>query len=190
MDNIPNRVALWEITLTRSASAILLAGLMVGSALRIALTLASEFPWNDGGMFNVMVHDLVTNRFILPAYTSFNAAHIPFVYPPLPFYLAGLLIAPGGDLVQVQRWLPLLFSILTIPAFYLLSHSVMVDKLETALATSVYAVILPGFDRLLMGGGLTRAQVCSLHCWRCFLCTGCIAMVSWHPPCWQPPAWH
>jgi uncharacterized membrane protein len=157
MNNQTQPADLWKIALARASNAILLAALVTGSALRMALTLASDFPWNDGGMFHAMVGDLLANHFWLPAYTSFNAAKIPFVYPPLPFYLGGALSLLGGDLIQIQRWLPLAFSILTIPAFYLLSRAILEDRLETALATSVFAVILPAFDRLLMGGGLTRA---------------------------------
>jgi len=157
MNNTPAPLSRWDAILERAAGALLVAALVVGSMLRIVLTLGSNFPWNDGGMFNVMVKDLLANHYLLPAYTRFNAAHIPFVYPPLPFYLGALLASLGGDLLQVQRWLPLVFSILTIPAFYLLSRSMLENKLETALATSAFAVLLPGFDRLLMGGGLTRA---------------------------------
>ncbi len=157
MNDASHNEPFWNRKLDSAASVMLLAALITGSALRIAIVLSSKFPWNDGGMFYEMIQDLIANHFSLPGYTSFNAVNIPYVYPPLPFYLGALLSFLGVDLFQILRWMPLVFSILSLPAFYLLSRSILIDRLATILATAAFAVMLTSFDRLLMGGGLTRA---------------------------------
>ncbi len=50
----------------------------------------TDFPLNDGGLFATMIQDLVNNRLLLPASTTYNGLDIPFAYPPLAFYVAAL----------------------------------------------------------------------------------------------------
>lgn len=55
------------------------------------------------------------------------------------------------------HWLPVLFSVLSILAFYVLAQAILKDRVRAALATAFLAVT-PGVYRwLIMGGGLTRA---------------------------------
>ena len=101
--------------------------LTLGIAVRaVPIATGDGFPLNDGGMFYVMVEDLKAAGYALPEYTSYNGGDIPFAYSPLPFYLAaGLSDLGGWDTLDVLRFLPLLFSILTIPAFYLLARAML-----------------------------------------------------------------
>ena len=150
----------------RLGAVLLLAAILLGGALRFALLAASDFPYNDGGMVLVMTEEVLESRGRLPAFTTYNtgpagaraAEAIPFAYPPLPFYLAAL---PAGllglPLLQIQHWLPGLFSLLTIPAFYWLALNLLNQAPRAGFAALVYALALPSFDRVLMGGGLTRA---------------------------------
>jgi hypothetical protein len=139
---------------------IFLGGLaiIIGSALLVVPLLRSDFPLNDGGLFYVMVKDLVANHYRLPYFTSYNDSGIPFVYPPLPIYFTGFLYGVVGvHLIQLLRWLPLIFTILSIPAFGLLSQTILKSRIQSALAMLSFALLLPPFNRLIMGGGLTRA---------------------------------
>jgi hypothetical protein len=132
--------------------------ILLGGALRVVFIARADFPYNDGGLFYTLVNELVANGFRLPAFSAYNATLLPVVYPPLAFYLAGLInFLFGVSVVEIQRWLPLVFSLLTIPAFAWLSLAILSNLEAAALATLAFALLPNSIDRLLMGGGLTRA---------------------------------
>lgn len=124
---------------------------------RLFPALLTGFPLNDGGMFLVMIRDLRLNGFQLPVYTSFNLMDIPYAYPPLGFYIAGLLGSLGISDLELLRWLPILFNLLSIPAFFLLAEALLGDAPRAVLATMIYALAPDSFTWQIMGGGLTRA---------------------------------
>jgi hypothetical protein len=130
---------------------------IVGALVRGGHTLASDFALNDGGLFFVMVRDLQAAGFALPPTTSYNDAGLPYAYPPLGFYVAGLLAAIGPwSLAGLFRWLPLGLSVLTIPAFWLLARAVLASQQPAILATAAFALLPMSFQWAIMGGGLTR----------------------------------
>ncbi len=149
-----------------------LAALIFGSWLRLNPAAMAGFPMNDGGMFYTMIEDLRQNHYSLPTYTTYNNLNIPYTYPPLPFYLAGLLTDIFHiPLLQVLLWLPAVVNIATIPAFYLLSSAILEIRLKAALATLIYALAPVSIDWFLMGGGLTRGMgqlFLILTCWSAY----------------------
>jgi hypothetical protein len=91
---------------------------LIGAYVRLAPVIQAGFPINDGGFFYNMTRDLVQSGFGLPETTTFNHLDIPLAYPPLPFYLAGVIFTLTRiPLLEIVRWLPELFSLLAIPAF-------------------------------------------------------------------------
>lgn len=130
---------------------------LFGSFVRILPGLLTGFPINDGGMFAVMMRDLQTNSFILPSFTSYNFSEIPFAYPPLGFYIGALFKLIGLSEIQVLIWLPMAFTVATIPAFYLLANKLMENRPRAALAAIFFALAPGSYIWLLMGGGLTRS---------------------------------
>ena len=129
----------------------------VGGILRFAPAVLAAFPLNDGGMFLDMIGDLQSNNFQLPLTTSYNASHIPFVYPPFGFYLTGVLSHLFSvPALHLLRWLPPFVSVAIIPTFFWASTVLSGSKLKAIVATSLYA-LSPGIsDWLIMGGGITR----------------------------------
>ena len=143
-------------TLSSGGAAVLAT--LVGALVRCFYVFQSDFPLSDGGMFYVMVKDLQAAHFQLPAFTSYNFSNIPYVYPPLPFYLTAALNSfLKIDLLQLLRFLPLLFSTATIPAFYWLAKQLLKNDLQIGAATFIFALFSPSFTWQLMGGGLTRS---------------------------------
>ncbi len=147
-------------TLTESQ----LAGFLVffasflGLLVRLALPLASSVPLNDGGLFFVMTRDLQANHYVLPVFTSYNDANIPFAYPPLAFYFIGLL----SDLTQIPlldifRLLPAMISAFAIPVIYLLAAEFLPSKISAAFVAFLLAFTPRAFEWLIMGGGITRS---------------------------------
>lgn len=135
---------------------------VLGGFVRTMPVLATPFPVTDGGLFFTMVQDLQANGYRIPEFTSYNAANIPFAYPPYAFYAAGLINDLGVDLLQVFRFFPLFFSVLAIPAFFWLACEILEDRKKALLATFVFALLKPAFKWLIMGGGLTRSPAFTL----------------------------
>ena len=142
---------------SRWSSFFLFTSVLFGTIVRFAPTIISGRPINDGGMFYVMIQDLMSNHFLLPAFTSYNHLNIPFAYPPFTFYVGGLLSLLGIPIVQIIRWIPALVSTLSLPAFYCMASLMMDSRPKAALATLVYALIPRSFSWYVMGGGLSRS---------------------------------
>jgi hypothetical protein len=155
---LPPDVSEGAIPVKRRVFLVGLFATLLGAFVRLAPALASDFPVNDGGLFYVFVQEIQTAHYHLPLYSSYNQAAIPFLYPPLSFYLAGLLSSlTGTSLLDLIRYLPPLVSILTIPAFYLLARKLMKLELAAAAAVVSFALLPTAFDFMVVGGGLPRA---------------------------------
>jgi hypothetical protein len=137
---------------------LLLLALLFGTFVRVLPVAQAGFPLNDGGLFYSMTTDLQKANYALPEVTSYNHLDIPYAYPPLPFYLVAFLLGiTGASLLEIIRWLPVFFSVLTIPAFYLLARALLEDSLKAALATLIFALLPRAYEWVIMGGGVTRS---------------------------------
>jgi hypothetical protein len=137
----------------RHTAIAMLAGLVV----RLSYVVASDFPINDGGLFVVMTRELIDAGFQIPLTTSYNDLGIPFAYPPLGFYVAGLITsATGIDLIDLFRWVPLALSVACVAAFALVADELL-ETTASRAATYAYALVPAGFAWPIMGGGLTRS---------------------------------
>ena len=140
------------------ASLLLLTALLFGGIIRFAAPMTAQGPVNDGGLFLQMTRDLQANHFILPQYTTYNDADIPFAYPPLGFYLAGVIQSISGvSLFDLFTYLPVVFCTIAILAFYCLALEITQDRLKASLAALFYATLPKSFDWFIMGGGTVRA---------------------------------
>lgn len=134
------------------------AAILLGVIVRAARTFAHDFPLNDGGLFYTMVQDLQRAHYQLPAFTTYNAANIPYTYSPFGLYVAALT----NDIARISltnlfRFLPLFVNCLTIVAFFLLARSVLKSRPAVVAAVFAFALIPRSFIWLIMGGGMTRA---------------------------------
>jgi hypothetical protein len=137
---------------------ILLLALLLGGLVRLLPVIMAGFPVNDGGMFLVMTEELKANHYLLPAFTGYNQAGIPFAYPPLGFYLTAWL---SGILhvstLEVVRWSPPILSTLSLLPFFMLARETLDSRVQAGLATLLYALAPVSFGWGIMGGGITRA---------------------------------
>jgi hypothetical protein len=145
--------------LTRDKWVIVILGLSLffGLIVRLFPGLIAGFPLNDGGMFLTMIRDLRANGFVLPAFTDYNHAAIPYAYPPLGFYAAALLSVIGFHEIDILRWLPAVVNFLSIGGFFLLASALLDDRPRAAVAAAFFALTPGSFEWQIMGGGLTRA---------------------------------
>ena len=146
--------------LKKRKSSTVLAGILFifGLIIRLFFFVGNTFPLHDGGFFYVLIQDLLSNNFALPAFSSYNNAAIPFIYPPFGFYfVGGLERLFGADRLLLMRIVPLLVTSLTVPAFYFLALELLKDR-EQAFASAIIFSLLPySYRWLIMGGGITRS---------------------------------
>ncbi len=137
---------------------VVITTLVLASAVRAFHVLRYDFPLNDGGLFFVMAQDVQQASYHLPRFTSYNDFNIPFVYPPLAFYVAGLSNdLTGIGMIYIFRFVPLVVTCLTVLVFYFLARSLLGDNVAVLAATLAFALMPRSFVWLLMGGGITRA---------------------------------
>jgi hypothetical protein len=131
--------------------------LVLGGGVRLR-ALSSDFPLSDGGLFYAMTRNLQASHYRLPDVTTYNNAHIPFAYPPLGFYLTGLLDdATPMSLLSVYRVLPFAFSMLSILAFVWLAAAFLPSRRALLVASIAFALFPLSYRWMIMGGGVTRA---------------------------------
>ncbi len=85
-------------------------------------------------------------------------AHIPFAYPPLGFYVAASLNSLTHiRLEETFRWVPFIFSLGSIGAFFAFSRAILRSEWACFAATLSFALLPEPIHWMLMGGGLTRS---------------------------------
>jgi len=129
---------------------------LFGAIVRLLPAFLAGFPINDGGMFAVMIRDLLASHLSLPAFTTYNYSNIPFAYPPLGLYLGALFELLGISDLQVLLWLPAFLAAATLPLFYLLAFELLDSRPRAAVAAVFFALAPGSYVWYLMGGGLTR----------------------------------
>jgi hypothetical protein len=137
-----------------TAERLLPIGVVAALAVAVGLRLAplfGDFPTGDGGLFWVMAGELRDNGFAPPMTTGYNHAGIPWVYPPIGLYLAAL----AGAGLEAFRVLPVLISIATIPAVWLVARP-LVGERAALVATIAYGLSSIAYVGLVAGGGVTR----------------------------------
>lgn len=137
-------------------------GLAVVLAVRMVPVLVAGFPIGDGGLFAAMAGDIRRADFGLPLVSSFNDAHIPFVYPPLGLYI---LAAIPGDPIAAERWLPVVWSLTAVGAAWLFAREITTAR--TAAFATIFFAAMP-ITWAIEGGGVTRGlgfTLLLLTCW-------------------------
>ena len=132
--------------------------LLCAAIVRLVPFSGTDFPLNDGGLFATMIQDLVDNRLLLPASTTYNGLDIPFAYPPLAFYVAALANqAFGFEILDILRGLPVVLSLTTVVAMYWLGQGILGSRTGGVLAALGFALVPSSYQWMITGGGITRA---------------------------------
>lgn len=137
---------------------LFLSALIIGSFFRLAPPFSANFPINDGALFYKMIETVQNNGFKLPFYIEYNRLQIPFAYPPLAIYLAGVI----GTLysiptLQIVLWMPAIVLIITLPFIFMLAKQLLNSTLSAGIAVLLYALLPRALTWLIMGGGVTRS---------------------------------
>ncbi len=136
----------------------LFLAITLGGIIRFIPVVMAGFPVNDGGMFYIMVEELKANHFLLPVFTQYNLANIPYAYPPFGFYITALVSSLFHvSTLDVVQWLPPVVSTLSLLAFYYFAREILHVNIQAALAALFYGLVPDSFGWAIMGGGITRS---------------------------------
>jgi hypothetical protein len=143
---------------SRAVAGIALLALGAGIVVRAIPFALTDFPINDGGMFVALTRAIVEDGWGLPATVAWNGGDMPFLYPPLAFYGAGVLTSVLGlDVFDVLRWVPLVTSVLIIPVVFLLGRELLRSDLGGAVSALAYALPPSSYVSVIAGGGVARS---------------------------------
>src|SRR5258706_5003095 len=135
-----------------------LMAMIFGIWFRLYPPSQAGFPIGDGGLFYMMSKALQQNHYRLPEVVHYNGLTIPFVYPPLGFYVAAFITDIfHTSLLPTLQWLPANVLITTIPATYFLALAILKSRFKAGLAAFYYAVVPGLIAWLIMGGGIKRS---------------------------------
>lgn len=128
-------------------------------------------PLGCGALFVTMTDLLKDSGFRLPQYVWFNGDRIPYAYPPLGFYLAGLVSkATGLSVLRLELVLPYAFSILCAGAFATIAYRLL--SLPGAAIATIGVILNVSLNEILTGAGISRAPGVF------FMLCACSALVS------------
>lgn len=132
---------------------------LAGSAwaiLYLTYVLSHDIPVNPAGFYLESSRQLISNRFLLPKYVDgFGENGIPFVFPPLAFYviaITGYLL--GGEHIAALYAPGILLPIQAIAAYSFVRQ--WRESEQAALWAAVILLLVPHiFSRTLYGDGIT-----------------------------------
>lgn len=132
--------------------------LILGLLVRIPYFVEYDFALNDGALFVRMAEAIKSNGYILPATVEYNRTEIPFAYPPLSFYFVAFLTDLFKfNVLDVVRYMPLVFNILCICTFVLVASQLIKDKVILLYTCAIFPLIPRSYEWLIMGGGVSRS---------------------------------
>jgi hypothetical protein len=116
-------------------------------------------PFHLGGLFYEFSRQILLDHFAFPATIPYYApGGIPFLYPPLPFYLQALvmgLFAPPPFLTV--NLLPPIIAAFSLPLFYWMARQATDDSFVQAVAMLAFALMPSAFVNQIEGAGLAEA---------------------------------
>lgn len=148
------------ITLT-AKRAVLAAVFLLGVLARFIhfRSIDSNLPFHLGGLFLTYAEEILNHGYGLPQRIPvYTAEGIPFVYPPLAFYIEAIIIdlfnPPVFLLVNV---LPPLLSCIALAAFWLVCRQLPVSYVGKIAALVTYAFLPSLLGEMLGAAGLAEA---------------------------------
>ena len=136
----------------------LLPGLVTGFGIYLIYLLTHPYPAFGAGLYLYMAEHAVADPLGLPEYIPhYTEGGVPFAYPPLMFYVNGLLVSMLGlDPIELARHLPPLAALTALVPFYLLGEELLDSRRQAGLATILLAATPPVLQWQISAGGIVR----------------------------------
>ncbi|MFP3943740.1 MAG: hypothetical protein ACLFWF_07595 [Alphaproteobacteria bacterium] len=135
--------------------------LVLGALARCAhlLVFGVDQPLVMGGLFLQFAEEIAANGFLLPERIPYySEGGLPFLYPPLAFYLLALPVhvfgLPEGPVINL---LPVLISLFSIWLFYRLARRVLPSWRQAALGAFLFALLPNAMAEQMEAAGLAES---------------------------------
>lgn len=118
-----------------------------------------DAPFHLGGLYYEFSRQIILNHFALPSNIPYySPGGIPFVYPPLSFYLQAVVIKLfSPPLFVTVDLLPPLLAALSVPVFYWMIVQLTEDHQIQAASLFAFALMPSAFVNQIEGAGLAEA---------------------------------
>lgn len=128
------------------------------SAWVVNANLSADYPLGDGGLFYVIIKQILAGHFAYPQTIAYNGFQIPFAYSPLAFYcVAAMVKLTALPIPKAMNLWVIVWCALFAPAAYLAARRFLATDVEAFIAAGFTVVFPPIIAWLGMGGGVTRA---------------------------------
>jgi 4-amino-4-deoxy-L-arabinose transferase and related glycosyltransferases of PMT family len=136
---------------------IAIVGLFCAWAVLYSLYLINHnIPTNPGGFYLESARQLAQNRFLIPEYVQgFGKNGIPFVYPPLTFYVLAAMGYILGGILKVALYLPGFLLLIQAILMYFFMKQWTGSKQASLWAAMVLLLVPQIFYRTIFADGIT-----------------------------------
>ena len=135
--------------------------LVLGILVRVLhlFYISFDAPFHLGGLYYEFSRQIILNHFNLPLNIPYySPGGIPFVYPPLSFYLQALVMKLFSPPIFVTvDLLPPLLAALSVPLFYWIICQLTEDRRIQAASLFAFALMPSAFVNQIEGAGLAEA---------------------------------
>lgn len=126
------------------------------SILYVSYLNKHDVPVNPGGFYLESAKQLVQNNFKPPLLIKgFSENGYPFVYPPLTFYIMGLLSIILGSILKVSLYLPGIFLLIQAVLMFFFVLRWRASKIEAGFAAMLIMLMPHMFYRSIFADGIT-----------------------------------
>lgn len=147
--------------LTAHSQLVAICILLLGASVRLAHLglVGGALPFRYGALFVEFSEQIVANGYSLPRQIPYYTdGGIPFAYPPLPFYVEGLLLDVFAlPKFSVATLLPAFVAVLSVPSFYLMARQFVLSIDGRLAALLAFATMPAAFAEQIEGAGLAEA---------------------------------
>lgn len=151
----------FQQTLVRNQRFMVLFLIAIGILVRSVhlLWIDSGQPWLAGGLFWEFATQIVQSGYKIPESIPYYTDNgIPFVYPPLAFYIEGFLVDKFAlPNFGVVIWLPAIFTVLTVPLFWRMLRELPVSPAVRVMSLLTWALLPAAYWQQIRGSGLAEA---------------------------------
>ncbi|RJP54348.1 MAG: hypothetical protein C4557_03120 [Anaerolineaceae bacterium] len=116
------------------------------------------FPMGYAGLFTQMAEQIANLNFRLPLESPYyGPGGIPFAYPPFGLYVLAVFIKLTGKYYIFLRWLPPLFSLISIALTYLLAVKLFKSRVPAAFVAIIASASPDLYIAHTWSSGVVRA---------------------------------
>ncbi|WP_433623169.1 ArnT family glycosyltransferase [Halomicrococcus sp. NG-SE-24] len=133
--------------------ALVVAAVVVGLYYR-----SHPYPAYGAGLYLSIAEEILAHGYRPPMRISgYTAEGVPFVYPPVGFYVTAVLLDVGVDPMTLTRFLPGVVSTVAVIPFYYLAREILGSTPRAGVTASIFAATPVVLQWHISAGGIVRS---------------------------------